>query len=108
METAGETAEGRKEQSPVRLRASVEASEQAFLVASEVASVEAFLQGCMSAFAGAYVGVFGVALACTALAFQVGTEPQSLAAVALDPLGRTEHFHLEAELAEVKPPHPEE
>ncbi len=67
----------------------------------------------MGAFAEIFVWVFaavfvGVAWACIAHAFQVGTVPQSLAVVAPGPLGRMECFRPEAGPAPEGPSHPEE
>lgn len=78
-----------------------------------MASVEAFLQGCTSEIVGAFDGAFavvfvGVAWACIAHAFQVGTVLQNLAVVAPGPLGRIERFHPKAGPAAEGPPHPEE
>lgn len=93
-ETTGETVEEMMGWIQILPLAFVGASEQALLgaseVASEVASGDSFLWGCRQV---AFAGAFGVAWACTAPAFQVGTVPQSLAAVVLGPLGRMEGFH---------------
>lgn len=62
----------------------------------------------MGAFAGVFAVVFGVAWACIAHAFQVGTVSQSLAVVGPGPLGRMERFRPEAGPAAEGPRHPAE
>lgn len=108
-ETTGGTVEEMTGWIWILARASVGASEAAFLGASEVASVDSFLRGCRQvASVGASGVAFGVGWACTAPAFLVGTVPQSLAGVVLGPLGRTERFHQEAGPVGVGPSHPGE
>lgn len=82
---------------------------RALVGASEVASVDSFLWGCMQvAFVGASGVAFEVGWACTAPAFHVGTVPQSSAGLVLGPLGRMERFHQEVGLVAVGPSRPGE